>query len=55
MVARIRRVSKGMKIKYHMCNVCGQKKLCEADYCLVPDDQCGGTHAMEFPLLKDVG
>lgn len=43
-----------MKIKYHLCRVCGQKKLCEADRCLVPDDSCGGQH-LEFPLLSDVG
>ncbi len=33
--------SAGVKIKWHICKVCGQWNACDADHCFVPDDSCG--------------
>lgn len=47
-----------VKIKYHVCKICGKKTECAAEYCFVPDDECGAEHGGEhsqFPELEEAG
>lgn len=43
-----------MKIKYHVCKVCGKHRSCDADVCYVPDDWCGAEACTPVPVSVEV-
>lgn len=36
-----------MKIKYHICSICGHRTECDVDICFVGDDSCGRAECID--------